>query len=62
MIQNQNKSQDINQRMLVLEMLLTENVYSHVLVRDVLNKYNYLPQQEKAFIKRLYEGTLERQI
>ena len=37
MIQNQNKSQDINQRMLVLEMLLTENVYSDVLVRDVLN-------------------------
>lgn len=48
--------------MLVLEMLLTENAYSHVIVRDVLNKYNYLPQQEKAFIKRLYEGTLERQI
>lgn len=59
---NQNKTQEINQRMLVLEMLLTENVYSHRLVRDVLNKYNYLSQQEKAFIKRLYEGTLERQI
>lgn len=48
--------------MLVLEMLLTENGYSHLIVRDVLHKYNYLPQQEKAFIKRLYEGTLERQI
>lgn len=62
MAQNQNKTQDVNQRMLVLEMLLTENAYSHVIVRDVLNKYNYLPQQEKSFIKRLYEGTLERQI
>lgn len=62
MAQNQNKTQDVNQRMLVLEMLLTENAYSHVIVRDVLNKYNYLSQQEKAFIKRLYEGTLERQI
>ena len=62
MAHNQNKIQDINQRMLVLEMLLTENAYSHVIVRDVLNKYNYLPQQEKSFIKRLYEGTLERQI
>lgn len=62
MIQNQDKTQNINQRMLVLEMLLTENKYSHVLVRDVLNKYNYLSQQEKSFIKRLYEGTLERQI
>lgn len=62
MVQGQNKTQSTNQRMIVLEMLLTENVYSHILVRDVLKKYNYLPQQEKAFIKRLYEGTLERQI
>lgn len=62
MAQNQNKGQDVNQRMLVLEMLLTENAYSHMIVRDVLNKYNYLSQQEKAFIKRLYEGTLERKI
>ena len=62
MTQRQSKTQSINQRMIVLEMLLTENVYSHVTVRDVLNKYNYLPQQEKSFIKRLYEGTLERQI
>lgn len=67
------KSQEnINIRMLVLEMLLqvtktSENndtpvMYSHVVVRDVLNKYNYLSQQEKAFIKRLFEGTLERMI
>lgn len=62
MTQRQSKTQSINQRMIVLEMLLTENVYSHVTVRDVLNKCNYLPQQEKSFIKRLYEGTLERQI
>lgn len=62
MAQNQDKTQEVNQRMLVLEMLLTENAYSHVIVRDVLNKYNYLSQQEKSFIKRLYEGTLERQI
>lgn len=62
MMQGQNKTQGTNQRMIVLEMLLTEQVYSHLLVRDVLYKYNYLTQQEKAFIKRLYEGTLERQI
>lgn len=49
-------------RAIVLEMLLTENVYSNVLVRDVLDKHNYLPRQEKSFIKRMYEGTLERQI
>lgn len=58
----QNRTQEVNQRMLVLEMLLTEDAYSHVIVRDVLNKYNYLSQQEKSFIKRLYEGTLERRI
>lgn len=62
MAQRQNKTQSADQRIIVLEMLLTENIYSHVIVRDVLNKYNYLPQQEKSFIKRLYEGTLERQI
>lgn len=62
MAQNQDRTQAVNQRMLVLEMLLTENIYSHIIVRDVLNKYNYLSQQEKSFIKRLYEGTLERQI
>ena len=61
MAQNRTQ-QSVNQRLIVLEMLLTENIYSHVLVRDVLNKYNYLSQQEKAFVKRLYEGTLERQI
>lgn len=61
--------QEVNSRLLVLEMLLevTEKrngggVYSHVAVRDVLNKYNYLSQQEKSFIKRLFEGTLERMI
>ena len=49
MIQGQTKTQGTNQRMIVLEMLLTEHVYSHLLVRDVLHKYNYLTQQEKAF-------------
>jgi 16S rRNA (cytosine967-C5)-methyltransferase len=51
-----------NPRFIVMEMLLTENAYSHVIVREVLNKYNYLSVQEKSFIKRLYEGTLERQL
>jgi 16S rRNA (cytosine967-C5)-methyltransferase len=51
-----------NLRFIVMEMLLTENVYSNIIVRDVLNKYNYLSGQEKSFIKRLYEGTIERRI
>ena len=61
-------NEKVNLRLLVLEMLMevTENrnggTYSHVAVRDVLNKYNYLSQQEKSFLKRLFEGTLERMI
>lgn len=61
-------NEKINLRLLVLEMLMTVTedrnggMYSHVVVRDVLNKYNYLSQQEKSFIKRLFEGTLERML
>ena len=54
-----------NIRDIVLSMLLTvekEEAYSHLLVKDVLEKYDYLPGQEKAFLKRLFEGTLERRI
>lgn len=54
-----------NIRQIVMEMLLEMNTtssYSHILVRDVQNKYDYLTVQEKAFLKRLFEGTLERMI
>ena len=64
------KQEQVNLRQLVMEMLLAVTVqhddrpmeYSHVIIRDVLNKYNYLSGQEKAFMKRLFEGTLERMI
>lgn len=52
-----------NTREIVLDMLLMverEEEYSHRIIRDVLTKYDYLTVQEKAFIKRLFEGTLER--
>ncbi len=55
----------VNTRELVLEMLLeitAEKQYSHLVVRNVLDKYNYLQIEEKAFIKRICEGTLERMI
>lgn len=55
----------VNNREIVLDLLLEwekEHAFSHQLIRDVLNKYDYLPGQEKAFIKRLAEGTIERQI
>lgn len=33
--------------------------YSHIAVRNVLEKYQYLGKQERAFLTRLTEGTLE---
>ena len=53
----------MNQRELVLSMLkeiYAGNEFSHILIRQVLDKYDYLEGSEKAFIKRLTEGTLER--
>jgi len=54
-----------NTREIVLDSLLElerEAGFSNVLVRQVLQKYDYLPAREKAFIKRVTEGTLERRI
>ncbi len=36
--------------------------YSHRLIREVLDKYDYLPDRDRAFLKRLTEGTLERRL
>ena len=55
----------MNQRDLSLSMLkeiYAGNEFSHILIRQVLDKYDYLEGSEKAFIKRLTEGTLERTI
>ncbi len=55
----------MNGRDLVLSMLkeiYAGNEFSHILLRQVLDKYDYLEGSEKAFIKRLTEGTLERTI
>ena len=52
----------VNTRELVLEMLLEINEkgqYSHLILRDVLNKYQYLSKQERSFLTRVTEGTLE---
>ena len=35
---------------------------SHILIRNVLDKYNYLPEYDRSFIKKVTEGTLERMI
>ena len=36
--------------------------YSHLLIKAVLAKYNYLDARDRSFMKRLTEGTLERRI
>ena len=35
---------------------------SHILIRNVLDKYNYLPGHDRSFIKKVTEGTLERML
>lgn len=52
-------------RELVLGILLEvtrDGEYSHIALRNVLNKYQYLDKKDRAFITRVTEGTLERMI
>lgn len=52
-------------RELILGILLEvtrDGEYSHVALRNVLNKYQYLDKKERAFITRVTEGTLENMI
>lgn len=53
----------VNVRLLALELLLeitSQKEYSHVALRGALEKYQYLSKQERAFLTRLTEGTVER--
>lgn len=55
----------MNSREIVLDILLElakGNEYSNILIAAVLEKYDYLDSREKAFIKRVSEGTIERRI
>lgn len=52
-------------RELLTEMLLEvdqEERYSHLVLRETLEKYQFLPKQERAFITRVFEGTIENRI
>ncbi len=54
-----------NAREIVLDMLLAlerGEEYSHKLIKAVLDKYDYLDAREKAFMKRLTEGTIEKKL
>lgn len=50
-------------REIVLEILLEileKKQYSHLVIQRALTKYQYLDKQERSFIKRTADGTLER--
>ena len=54
----------INSRELILDILLEieEGAPSHIAVREALAKHQFLPKQDRAFITRVIEGTLEYQL
>lgn len=57
-------TKDINERELALAILLEieKGEKSHIALRQVLEKYQYISKQERSFLTRLTEGTVERQI
>lgn len=55
----------ITTREIVLNILLEVNrdgEHSHIAIRKALEKYQYLPKQDRAFITRVCEGTIEYMI
>lgn len=55
----------INTREIILGILmevLEEDKYSHIVLRDVLEKYQYLEKRDRSFITRVAEGTMENLI
>ena len=53
----------VNVRDLALECLLSitrDGNFSHLVMQDVLTKYQYLEKQERSFLNRLVMGTIER--
>lgn len=55
----------MNEREIIVEALmeiLEKKSYSHLVMRGVLDKYDYLEKQQRSFIKRCVEGTIEHKI
>ena len=56
---------DIPVRELALDALmeiLEEGRFCHIVIGRTLDKYAYLPRQDRAFLKRVTEGTVEYRI
>ncbi len=54
-----------NLREIILDALIEiteEEAYSHIVLRAVLEKYQYLEKRDRAFITRVTEGTLEHML
>ena len=55
----------VNTREIILGILweiTEEERYSHVVIRETLEKYQYLEKRDRAFISRVAEGTMENLI
>lgn len=55
----------VNTRELILGILMEvtkEGSYSHLVIRSVLDKYQYLDKKERAFITRVSEGTIQHMV
>ncbi len=60
-----NDRMQVNLRNVVLDILMELNkqdTFSHIVIGNALAKYQYLDKQERSFITRLAQGTLERRI
>lgn len=58
-------AEKINEREIVLDLLLDmekNNSYTHLLLRTVLKKYQFIDKKSRAFITKLLEGTTENRI
>lgn len=58
-------TKEMNERELVLGILMEvtkEGKKSHLVIRSVLEKYQYLDKRQRAFITRVSEGTIERML
>lgn len=55
----------INIREIILEILMEiteEEEYSHIVIRNALEKYQFLEKRDRAFISRVCVGTIENMI
>lgn len=55
----------VNTREIIVGALMEiteENRYCHIVLRDILGKYQYLEKRDRAFISRVTEGTVENLI